>query len=294
MKIQDSPNCSSTNYSTIVDDISSSHEKGIIKKDKQVFGTSEWAVENANFINGCIHDCKYCYSKEMAIRFKRKTSENWKNEEINEKKLAKRFRKVDGYIMFPSSHDISPENIDLSLIFLENLLKNKTDVLIVTKPHLSVIKEICEKFAKQKENILFRFTIGSCNSENLKFWEHNAPSFEERLQSLKFAYENGFKTSLSCEPILDAGTLELVEKVLPYTTDAIWIGKPNFLLKRIKMNGITDKETIQKAEELINSLSDGWITELYNSLKDNPKIKWKESIKKIVNLEVSTIRGIDK
>ena len=60
-----------------------------MKKDKQVFGTTEWATKNANFISGCIHNCKYCYSKEMAIRFKRKTSGNWAVEEINHNNLKK-------------------------------------------------------------------------------------------------------------------------------------------------------------------------------------------------------------
>ncbi len=260
---------------------------------KQVFGTYEWATSNANFINGCIHDCKYCYSKEMAIRFKRKTPANWVNEEINYKQLEKNFKKADGYIMFPSSHDISPENLDSSLIFLDNLLKNGNNVLIVTKPHFAVIEKICDKFSKHKKHILFRFTIGSCDTETLRFWEPNAPSFEERIQSLNYAYDLGFKTSVSCEPILDTNTQRLVEEIIPFVTDAIWIGKPNFLLRRLKMNGITDIDTIKKAEELNAGQSDEWILELYSIFKQNPKIKWKESIKKIANIERTTIKGLD-
>jgi len=79
-----------------------------MKNNKQVFGTTEWAVCNANFISGCSNDCKYCYAKEMAIRFKRKTPENWKVEEVNLTKYNKRFKKVEGQIMFPSSHDLTP------------------------------------------------------------------------------------------------------------------------------------------------------------------------------------------
>lgn len=263
-------------------------------KEKQVFGTCEWASENANFISGCIHDCKYCYSKEMAIRFKRKTPDNWTVEEINYNQLKRNFRKVDGYIMFPSSHDISIDNIELSLSFIKNLLKNGNHILIVTKPHLEVIKKICETFSKEKNNILFRFTIGSSDSAILKFWEPNAPSFEERFESLKYAHKLGFKTSVSCEPILDIDTITLVKQISPFVTDAIWIGKPNFLLRRLRMNGVTDRNTIQKADELNKAQSDEWIIELFNTLKDDPKIKWKESIKKILNLEVSTIKGLDK
>jgi len=263
-------------------------------KEKQVFGTCEWATDNANFISGCIHNCKYCYSKEMAIRFKRKTIENWTVEEINHKQLNKKFNKKDGYIMFPSSHDISPDNLKYSLVFLNNLLEKGNHILIVTKPHLSVIKEICDKYKSHKKNILFRFTIGSCKTETLRFWEPNAPSFEERLSSLKYAYELGFTTSVSCEPILDIEINELIDKILPFVNDAVWIGKPNFLLRRLKMNGIKDKETIKRAEELSKKQSDTWVLDIYDFFKDNTKIKWKESIKKIVNIEIPTTKGLDK
>lgn len=262
-------------------------------KGKQVFGTTEWATANANFINGCFHDCKYCYSKEMAIRFKRKTPDNWKDEVVNEVQLERKFRKNEGYVMFPSSHDITPENLDFSIHFLGNILKPGNQVLIVTKPHFSVIERICEEFSNQKKNILFRFTIGSSNTEKLKFWEPNAPAFEERLESLKYAFERGFKTSVSCEPVLDVNTEELVQQIIPFITDAVWIGKPNFLLRRLKMNGIADIETYKKAQELTELQSDKWIVDLFRKFRGNPQIKWKESIKKIVNIEIPTIKGLD-
>lgn len=262
--------------------------------DKQVFGTYEWAVENANFISGCAHNCKYCYSKEMAIRFKRKTSKNWEKEEINSSQLIKKVKKVDGLIMYPSSHDITPVNLQYSITFLQKLLESGNRVLIVSKPHMIVIEKICDTFSNFKDHILFRFTIGSNNSEVLKFWEPNAPSFEERLNCLKYAYGLGFSTSISCEPMLDSNIEQLVLELDPYVSDSIWIGKANFLLRRLKMNGITDIENITKANELISSQSDSKIKTLYNNLSTNQKIKWKESIKKIVQIEISTIRGLDK
>lgn len=265
-----------------------------MKNSKKVFGTQEWAVQNANFISGCYHDCKYCYSKEMAIRFNRKTALNWKIEDVNHSQLSIRRKKVNGLIMFPSSHDITPINLSYSITFLQNLLESGNHVLIVTKPHFAVIKEICGKFKNYKDNILFRFTIGSKNTSTLKFWEQNAPSFAERKKSLKYAFEKGFSTSVSCEPMLDDSTEELVSILVPYITDSIWIGKANSLLRRLTMNGITDAETIKKANELIALQSDNNIKTLYEKLKSNEKVKWKESIKKVVNLEISTIKGLDK
>lgn len=261
--------------------------------DKQVFGTTEWASKTENFINGCRHDCKYCFAKEMAIRFKRKTPENWAIEEVNQKKAHKTFKKVDGYIMFPSSHDISSENLLHSICFLDNLLKSGNKVLIVTKPHLNVVEKLCGRFSAQKENILFRFTIGSSNTRTLKFWEPGAPSFEERLKSLKLAYDLGFKTSVSCEPLLDSDPGPLIGKLEPFITDAIWIGKPNFLIKRLKTNGVNDALSLKKADALIRIQSDAWVWSIFNKYKKNPMIKWKESFKKVVGIEIPTEKGLD-
>lgn len=276
------------NRTTLVE----SSSKGKIN-EKLVSGTAEWASQNANFINGCAHDCKYCYAKSMAVRFKRKTTESWKIEEVNSVRLQMNLKKKDGYTMFPSSHDISPENLNYSLEFMERLLANGHHVLVVTKPHLSVIESICGRFEGYKDKILFRFTIGSCDSETLKFWEPFAPSFEERLASLKHAYSLGFPTSVSCEPALDTNTLELVNILLPYVTDAIWIGLPNRLKGILKVNGAYDIDTQFRADYLQKSQSDKWILELYEKLKENFRIKWKESVKKIVKIERSTQKGLD-
>ena len=265
-----------------------------MKMDKQVFGTYEWAVENANFISGCSHNCKYCYSREMAIRFKRKNIDNWHEEEINYLQLEKKAKKVDGVIMFPSSHDITPESLDYSIQFLNKLLVLGNEVLIVTKPHLTVVRKICETFAEFKQNILFRFTIGSCDSDTLKFWEPNAPSYEERKQSLIYAFNTGFNTSISCEPMLDNKIEDLILDLNPYVTNSFWLGKMNFLLRRLKMNGIGDELTIEKAMELVEQQSDENIKGLYSRLAANEKIKWKESIKKVVQIKVETQKGLDK
>jgi DNA repair photolyase len=163
----------------------------------------------------------------------------------------------------------------------------------VTKPHLSVIQEFCHRFVDRKDQILFRFTIGSCNSDTLKFWEPGATSFEERLEALKFAYHAGFKTSISSEPALDTNTLELVDVVLPFITDAIWIGLPNRLKGILKLNGADDPETLHRAEELMNGQSHEWIWTIYETLKDNPKVKWKDSNKKIVGINRPTEKGLD-
>lgn len=261
---------------------------------KTVFGTKEWAKENINILSGCSHDCRYCYAKATSVvRHRSKTVDTWKEETLNRRKLPKHFRKRDGRIMFPTTHDITPKNLEHCMAFLSKFLNPGNKVLIVSKPHLECVRAICDSFQQYKQNILFRFTIGSADNQILKFWDQYAPDFDERLASLVYAYEAGYQTSVSIEPMLDDKPDVLINKLMPYVTDAIWLGKLNDMRVRLRMNGHGDEKTMQRARELMNSHSDEYILALYSQYKSNPQIKWKESIKKIIGLEVPTECGLD-
>ena len=263
------------------------------KKPKALFGTREWAAFNENCLLGCSHDCRYCYAKALAIWYKRKTPATWKNEEVRNSQLSRTFSKRSGRIMFPTTHDITPAHLIECLLFLERMLSSGNKVLIVSKPHLDCIKAICTCLERFKQNILFRFTIGSVDSSVLKFWEPNAPDFPERLASLQYAFQQGYGTSVSCEPMLDDNIDNLIRKTAPFVTDAIWLGKMNNPLYRLKLNGGTDPETTQRAKDLVALQDEKNIRELYSKYKDNPLIKWKESIKKVVGLKIPTAPGLD-
>jgi len=232
------------------------------KKEKQetaLFGTKEWSDYSINCVSGCIHDCKYCYAKTMAIRFKRKTTDTWKDEVINTNALSKRYNRQSGRFMFPTSHDITPSSLSACIQQLTNLLAPGNEGVIVTKPHFECIQALCEVLPMFKDRFIFRFTIGSSNSDTLRFWESGAPDFEERLASLKYAHWKGYQTSVSCEPMLDDNVEDVVEQVLPYVTETVWIGKPNQLNSRLSMNDHKDKETLARADRLLQSLSDQYI-----------------------------------
>jgi DNA repair photolyase len=107
----------------------------------------------------------------------------------------------------------------------------------------------------------------------LKFWEPNAPSFEDRLASLQYAFKQGYRTSISCEPALDGNTFELVQRLSPFVFDSIWIGLANRLKGNLKLNGHGDAETMTRAEELHKIQSDEWVFDLYSKLADNLKVR---------------------
>ncbi|RLB60555.1 MAG: hypothetical protein DRH08_15220 [Deltaproteobacteria bacterium] len=260
------------------------------RTEKKVSGTTEWAASNVNIQSGCPNDCAYCYAKSMAIRFGRETCESWKEITLKQHKLDENYKKKEGTIMFPTTHDITTENLDECLLVLHKLLGAGNKLLIVSKPDPKCIEKLCEELSEYKDQILLRFTMGSADNEVLKFWEPNAPSFEDRVSALKLAYDLGFEASVSCEPMLDNHIEAVVEKVKEYVTDAIWIGLVNRLKQIVSVNC---GKFEQEADDLLELFSEERIMELYELYKDNPTIKWKESIKKIVGIEIPTQAGLD-
>ena len=263
------------------------------EQTRNIFGTREWAEKTANCVLGCAHNCRYCYAKTMAIRFHRKTSATWLEEKWALHQIKNVCRGRPAKVMFPSTHDITPENIQVCLPALEQMLTYGHHLLIVSKPHIECIRTICDKFAAYQKSILFRFTIGSADNRVLEFWEPHAPTFEERLAALRFAWQAGFQTSVSCEPMLDDNVAAVVSATAPFVTDSIWIGKANQLRARLKINGYGDVETMKRADELIASQSDDRIRALYARFKDSPKIRWKETIKRVLGLELPHEAGLD-
>lgn len=245
-------------------------------KTKIPTGTREWATSNVNIISGCKHNCTYCYAKKMAIRFGRKTEATWKIMEVKKFKLSSNYKKRSGRVMFPSSHDIVPEFKNECFQVLQKLLNANNSVLITTKPHYEIIKDLCNRFLYFRDLIQFRFTITSINNNLLRFWEERAPLFEERLDSLKYAYSMKYRTSVSIEPFLDRNPIPLIEKIYPHVTETIWLGKMNY----IKTNNILDYEkryynNIRLNYTFLN------IKRIIKKLKYYSKIRYKDSIKKL-------------
>jgi hypothetical protein len=247
----------------------------LTKKREITSGTKEWADHNVNCIKGCSNNCKYCYAKIMAKRFGRCTEETWKEIEINRDVLNKTFRKYDGRVMFPSSHDIidTPEAKEACFVVLKKLLEAGNELLITTKPKPSVTRDIIKRFNTFKSQIQFRFTITSADDQLLSFWEPNAPTFEERLKSLRYAYEKGFKTSVSIEPFLDYDPKKLVIILSPYVTESIWLGPMNY----IPTGGIPDEDS-QEYTEIRKRYEIDHLKDIFEDLKHYPRIRFKDSM----------------
>lgn len=261
-------------------------------EQKNISGTREWATETVNICTGCSNNCRYCYACADALKRKQVGGrDEWAICRVRSHDVLTKHPKYPGTVMFPSTHDILPENIYACLMVLDNLLRAGNRVLIVSKPRTAMVELMCKYLAPYKENILFRFTIGAVDNELLRFWEPNAPLYEERKEALEYAFVRKFATSVSVEPMLDADHIDqLVDDLMPSVTDAIWIGK----MKNIKSRVDVDSAEMEKAVQRIETgQSDENIQSIYSRHKDNPKIKWKESIKKVVGIERPKEAGLD-
>ena len=263
------------------------------KIEKPARGTREWAKHNVNIQLGCRKGCAYCYAECMAVRFKRKTAADWTDPEINWAKVEARHGKKNGRIMFPTTHDIDAHNIDACVTVLKSMLAAGNDVLVVSKPRIDCVRRLCAELVPFKGQITFRFTIGSADDTVLKAWEPGAPSFAERLASLKHAFEAGFRTSVSCEPMLDAHIDKVVEAARPYVTDSIWLGRANQLRQNVAINRPSDAKAKALADALIATITDDFIRGLYARFRNDTVIKWKDSLKKVLGIDRPTAKGLD-
>lgn len=243
-------------------------------------GTKEWAVANVNIQIGCEHNCRYCYARAMAVRrFRRCTAEQWTKPVIDHNKVTVNQRHINGVVMFPSSHDITPSNISECLCVLHRLLDAGNQVLIVSKPHWDCITVICDFFKEFKKQITFRFSIGSLSDDILSFWEPGAPSAAERLACLIHAYQSGYATSVSCEPYLDRCVIDTYEKCIDSITTDFWIGKLNQFDSRVDLSGVSAEQIKRFVNPLKDAQSNAAVLDLYNSMAGLPRVRWKDSIR---------------
>jgi hypothetical protein len=227
----------------------------------------------------------------MAIRFGRCRPAEWKQPRLRQEEANAPRRKLDGTVMFPTTHDITPQMLGPCLAVLDKLLSAGNSVLLVSKPHVECIEAICHLAAARKGQILFRFTIGATSDRFISYWEPGAPSFEERLTCLRLAFRKGFKTSVSAEPCLDfAGCDGLIRAVTPYVTDSIWIGKMNRPHARVNPQRERDKVAVAW---ILRAQRDQVVWRLYERYRSNPLIRWKESIKKVVGIPLAQEAGLD-
>jgi DNA repair photolyase len=262
------------------------------EKMKPVRGTREWAVANIDCCTGCSHDCLYCYARYDAVEKRQQMSvEEWRRCQIREADVELSRPLYAGQVMFPTTHDILPENLQACITVIRKLLDAGNQVLVVSKPHLECVRVLCRELAAYKEKVLFRFTLTARDPKLLSFWEPGAPAYNERRESLCHAFKLGFQTSVSVEPMLDTSdVVSMVRELLPCVSHSIWLGKMNRIEQRVRLES---DEIRFHVERIRVGQTDAGIMTIYDELCHEPLVRWKESIKEVVGLELPDEPGKD-
>lgn len=279
------------------------HKSQIVNRKSvpRLSGTREWAAHTINIQQGCEHDCRYCYARYDAVtRYKRCTREQWREPTIFAARVDTNYRRLKGRVMFSSTHDITQRNIAECLTVLHKLLEAGNEVLIVSKPDYDVVALLVEALKKYQHRVAFRFTIGSVSDDVLKFWEPGAPNFESRRKSLMCAFMEGYCTSVSCEPYLDAFPQHVFEACYDYISyserqngaGGFWIGKLRHWGSRVDLTGVTDEEIKLYVDPLKVAQGDDFVRGLVHMLDGRRFIRWKDSIREVIERQPQSTEKI--
>jgi len=255
----------------------------------------QWAKMGFNIMSSktdCPQKCRYCYVLAWKLRLDKENftlpdyekirdiedlEQSREEFVLDEKRALPNWtaRRKPRLYIFASTHDIFPEMVDAYIRKARNMLETGSEILIVTKPRLECIKAICEGLADLKDKVMLICTITSDKEEVLRYWEPFAPSYEERKESLIYAYQQGFRTSVSMEPYL-SDPRPVIADVRKYVTNAIWLGRMNHC-RQLEF----EKEQYEKLDDLYTS---EYIRQLILDLWEDEKVYFKYSMMRAVGL----------
>ena len=242
-------------------------------------GTREWSEHSFNCVKGCSHGCLYCFGRDG--RFNKKRGANWTSEETYNRQV----KKFPGVVMFPTIHDFTYPVGFHCVYYLRALLAKGNRVLVVTKSDTSTVAAIVLALLDYpREQSEIRFTLSQFSVEIGKFWEPGAPDIKRRMAALFWAYGQGVRTSVSCEPWLDThdALYALVAVVSSSVTETIWIGHANKLRKRCSWCMTPELDAAIKAIEARQTPEAA--RAVYEALKVNPKVRWKDSYQAVLKV----------
>lgn len=211
--------------------------------------------ENAlNVYLGCDHGCKYCYVPSVLKKHREDFSQKSTRKDILNRvtNSAKRYSGKDVFLSFTcdpySIFDIE-EQTTRKIISI--LIKNNVNIVILTKGGLRATRDF-DILLENPKNVKFGVTLTCNNIKDSKYWEPQAADPYERILTLEIAKHYGFRTWVSCEPVIyPEQTLSLINTTA-HCVDEYRIGKINYD-KEVSDN-IDWKKFINDCEKLFKKL----------------------------------------
>lgn len=220
----------------------------------------EYSELAANLYRGCDHGCTYCYAP-LATRKKR---ENFVKPEVREGVLNKFLKDAEELekegekrpILLSFTTD-PYQNIDtkyeVTRKAIQILHSHNLKVSILTKGGKRAERDF-DLLAKRPELSQFGVTLVFLDEKMRKEIEPNAAPTQERINSLKKAYDLGIYTYVSLEPVwFPEDALKFIDLTHDFV-DLYKVGKLNYNPQQNNVDwGIFRKEVIDKLEEYGNN-----------------------------------------
>jgi DNA repair photolyase len=230
----------------------------------------EYADLALNLYIGCSHSCKYCFvpgvckmnredfntlvapKKDIIERLERDLRLIEKNNEFKKSPVLMSFT-CDPYQPLEEELELTRTTIKLLNIY-------DYPVRILTKGG---------KLAQRDFDILsqsnneFGVTLTLLDTKMQQIWEPNAASPKQRIDNLRKAKQQGIKTWLSLEPIIDPDqALDIIDNTYEFT-DFYGVGKLNY---NKHQKTIDWKEVREKVEQKLNECGKKYM--IHKSLKE--------------------------
>ena len=185
--------------------------------------------------NTCSNNCCYCFSnirrscrysntKQTLTQLKNFQSSNtYKNTLIREKYSICLSNRTDPF---------SKTNYIETLSMLEYLKNLENGIFFQTKGGYGIDEAF--DILKDKKNILFYVTITSKNNDILKVIEPNAPSYEEKIELIKKAKNNGYNVIVAFNPVVKNWLPE--KDFYDIVSDVNKIGVKNFIFQKLYLS----------------------------------------------------------
>ena len=180
---------------------------GSITRKSLLYKTGvEYGDYTVNHVQGCSHGCLYpCYAMMMAKRFGTvKTYEEWINPkivdnaiELLEKELPKLKDKIKSVQLCFTTDPFMYQYEDIKELSIKILkLINSYNI-----PCTALTKGVLPKeLVNLSKNNSYGITLISLNEAFREAMEPGSAPYKERIASLKYLHDNGFKTWVSIEP----------------------------------------------------------------------------------------------
>lgn len=210
---------------------------------------SELAV---NLATGCVHGCKYCFAPSI----RRMSRENYKNNIMPRKDFFSKLerdlqdmKKIGDprrVLLCFMTDCYQPQLVHMTRHSLELFKKYDINFQVLTKNGKNAEKD----FDLYKPGDAYASTIVFSKEKDRQFFEPDAGTLDERIESLKKAKSLGIETWVSIEPVLYPDqALELIDQTKDYV-DHYKIGK----VSNFRYEGQEDIDWRKFVSELIEKL----------------------------------------